>query len=318
MSRVLVTGATGFVGRHLVARLLELGHDVVGTSRTVPKEESGISWLPFDLENQDSISRQHLESVDCIFHLAAQVHVMRPGGVSDDSYERVNHIATRDLAARAAAAGVRRFVFLSTIKVNGERTDARPFRATDTPCPSDAYARSKLRAEQSLLEIADKSGMEAIVVRPPLIYGPGVRANFERLLALAHRGYPIPLGRVENRRSLLNVWNLVDWLILSQRHAAVVGKVWLVSDGIDVSTHKLVELMASGMGKRAHVVAIPLWLLRAAGLMFGRQAEVGRLVESLQLDIAETCAATGWTPPVSLEDGVARTAKWYAERARAQ
>lgn len=317
MGCVLVTGSTGFVGRHLVDALREQGHCVV---QAVRGRSSGPDQQPsicFDLNAPDSLSPSQLNGIDCIYHLAARVHVMHAGPGDEDLFRRLNVHATQVLARRAAAAGVKRFVYLSSIKVNGERTHGRPFTAHDQPSPEDAYGKSKLEAEQALLKIAADTGLEVVIVRPPLIYGPGVGANFRRLLALVERGWPLPFGSVRNKRSLVSIWNLISLLLVVRDSPDAPGKVWLVSDNDDLSTSDLVRYIGKALGRReARLMPAPVGLLRLLGAAAGRQAEVGRLLDSLQVDITETCAGLDWKPPMSAQEGIERTVQWFKESRR--
>lgn len=235
---------------------------------------------------------------------------MRAPKEMESQFELENAAATAVLAQTAAKAGVRRFVFVSSIKVNGERTLERPFTRDDVPAPQDGYARSKLNAERAVLEVAARSSLEAVIVRPPLIYGPGVGANFRRMMALVERGWPLPFGAIRNVRSLVSVWNLVDFLVHCARSPAA-GKVWLVSDGQDVSTPRLLELVAEGLGKRARLLPVPVAMLRALGSMTGQRAQLDRLTESLQVDISHTREQLGWQPPLDSQEAIRRTAAWF-------
>lgn len=313
---VLVTGATGFVGAGLLQRLHADGVTVVSTSRqplSAAARGNVQQHVQADLAADPRPLQPLLERAGAVVHLAAQVHILKPGAAQRDAYARNNADVTLALARAAAAAGVRRFVFVSTIKVNGEATDGTPYAATDTPDPCDEYGRSKLVAEQGLQRVAAETGLEVVVVRPPLVYGPQVRGNFRRMLALADAGWPLPLASVRNARSLISVWNLCDLLALAVRHPAAAGRVWLCSDGHDLSTPELFRLLAAGLGRRPRLFPCPPALLRAAGSLSGRRAEVERLCGSLQVDDGPARRELGWSPPMSLEDGLTRTCAWYRE-----
>jgi UDP-glucose 4-epimerase len=312
----LVTGATGFVGSHLLERLVHEGVAVVAAVRTPSARPlPGVQYATFDLEKPADWQLDCLRDVDCVFHLAARVHVMKQTAQDKERFRTVNVAATRALAEHAALAGVRRFVYLSSIKVNGERTERGAFTPSDLPAPQDDYGLSKWHAEQALHEIAANRQLSVAVVRPPLVYGPRVGANFRRLLAWVGRGVPLPFGTIDNRRSLVSVWNLVDLLLAVGKDDRARDRAWLVSDNDDTSTRRLVEIMGEAMGRKARLLSVPVPLLRGLGALTRRDAEVGRLVDSLQVDVSETCELLQWRAPVSLEDGVARTAKWFVEQA---
>jgi len=314
---VLVTGATGFVGRHLTAALRAAGLEVAVASRSA-QQEPGVESLPFDLSRPEGLRPEQLQGFDCVYHLAARVHAMRVSSDDEAQCRQLNAHATQVLAQTAATAGVRTFVYLSSIKVNGERTIDRPFTADDEPAPQDAYGRSKWQAEQALHEIHAKSGLGVVIVRPPLVYGPGVGANFRRMIALVESGVPLPFKSVDNRRSLVNVWNLSSLLLHVRSCERAVGRTWLVSDDDDVSTPRLMSLIGSALGKRrVRLFALPVAGLQALGLLAGRSAEVARLVESLQLDTSATQAALQWRPTAGVEEAVARTVAGFAGEQRA-
>jgi nucleoside-diphosphate-sugar epimerase len=230
----------------------------------------------------------------------------------DGEYHRINAAATRGLAAAAAHSGVRRFLFLSSIKVYGEGRD-RPFSADERPVPSDVYGRSKLAAEEFVREIGSGTAIQTVIVRPPLVYGPGVRANFLRLMEFVDRGIPLPLAAVNNSRSLVALDNLCDLLAHALEHPAAAGGTWLVSDGEDVSTPALIRRIAAAMHRRARLLNVPPILLRRVAMLLGRGADVARLCDSLTLDIAATRSVLGWDPPVSQQDAIGGTVRWYLE-----
>jgi nucleoside-diphosphate-sugar epimerase len=253
-----------------------------------------------------------LDGIETVFHLAARVHVMHERAENGVALFRETNLAgTERLAHAAAIAGVRRFIYLSSIKVNGERTVGHPFSESDAPTPQDPYAISKWEAEQALWRIAEQSGMEVVIIRPPLIYGPGVKANFLRLLGWLHRGIPLPLASVNNQRSLIFLDNLVDALISCASHANAVNQTFLVSDGQDVSSPEMIRMLAAAMGKSDRLWPVPLRALRALGWLTGRVKEVDRLVESLQVDSSKIRRELGWMPPFSMEEGFRKTVAWY-------
>ncbi len=310
--RVLITGATGFIGRELMlaARSFRLRSALrSGPMSEFPNEsvvvgeiDGGTDWM------------RALAGVDYIVHLAARVHVMSPTGADRVEFERTNVEGTETLAKAAARAGVKRFVFLSSIKVNGEMTCDRPFRADDLPRPADDYGRSKLEAERRLLRVDAESDMRVAIIRPPLVYGPGVRANFLRLLSWANSGAPLPLAAVKNMRSMVSVWNLCDLICSLLRSSDAKSGVYVVSDGKDISTPQLIRRLAAGLGRPARLFTVPVALLGAVAKALGRSAEFQRLCGSLTVDISATRSGLNWSPPVTLEQGLERTARWYLNR----
>ncbi|GAC1038906.1 SDR family oxidoreductase [Pseudomonas sp. No.117] len=302
--KILVTGATGFVGAALVRHLQAKGHPVVAAQRQAPAWESaaGVATVIRELA-ADTDWTAALAGVDTVIHLAARVHQLgeEPGATSDRRYDEVNRAATLKLARDASAAGVRRFIFVSSIKVNGDWTlPGQPFRAEDPPGPTDAYARSKAAAEQQLRALMTETGLEVVIVRPPLIYGPDVKANVARLLDALARGIPLPLGGVrENRRSLLALENLLDLLTLCIAAPQAAGAVLLASDDEDLSTAELLELLGEGLGRKARLIAIPPRWLEGGARLLGRAEVAQRLCGSLQVDIRPTKTLLGWQPPLS-------------------
>jgi nucleoside-diphosphate-sugar epimerase len=311
-STALITGSNGFVGRILCETLAQHGWKVVGVSRR-PEYKSGIPGVHdicLSFNTAPDRWREIMVSIGCVVHLAARVHQLGESAVRADSPYKVNVDGSRFVAEQAALAGVKRFVFLSSIKVNGEGEIGRPYTADDAPNPRDSYAQSKIDAERALVEICRDAGMELIVVRPPLVYGPGVRANFERLLKLAALGLPLPLLAIDNRRSLISVWNLASFIETTMRHPAA-QKVWLVSDGEDLSTPDLFARLARLMGNDPKLFKLsPIWLKRVAAII-GFGAEADRLCNSLQVDISPAHAGLNWAPPISVNEGLARTVEAY-------
>jgi UDP-glucose 4-epimerase len=309
--RVLVTGASGFVGRTLLTTAAPLQWRAAVRSEFA----SGLALdqvIVGDIDGQTDWSKS-LTGVDYVVHLAAHAHVMKPTPADRIEFERTNVLGTERLARAAVAAGVKRFVYLSSIKVNGESSGDRAFGADDVPQPQDDYARSKLEAERRLSAIEAASGMTVLIVRSPLVYGPGVRANFLRLLSLAHSGLPIPLASIDNVRSMVSVWNLCDLIYAMLRHERPMGGVFMVADGEDVSTAELVRRLARIMRRPARLFPVPTGMLRALAALAGRSAEMNRLCDSLAVDISQTRARLGWSPPLSLEAGLGRTVRWYMQ-----
>lgn len=305
---VLVTGATGFVGRALCAELAARGEAFRAASR---RPVPGCFAVGDISEDQDW--GPALQGVDRIVHLAARVHVMDDRAADSlAEFRRANVAGTLRLARQAADAGVRRFVFASSIKVNGESTaEGRPFTADDAPRPQDPYGVSKLEAEQGLLRLARETGMEVVVVRPPLVYGPGVQANFRSMLRWVRRGVPLPLGAVRNRRTLVALDNLVDLLILCLHHPAAANQVLLAGDGEDLSTPELLRRAGAALGTPARLVPVPPALLKFMAGLAGKQAVADRLCGSLQLDIGKTRTLLGWTPPVAIDEALRRAAREF-------
>jgi UDP-glucose 4-epimerase len=252
-----------------------------------------------------------LEGVTDVVHLAARAHITQE--TSSDAYaafRAVNTAGTLNLARKAAAAGVRRFVFLSSVKVNGEGSP-QAYRETDTPAPEDAYAVSKWEAEQGLWEISAETGMQIVILRIPLVYGPGVSANFLQLLQTVNKGWPLPLGGIANRRSLLYVGNLVDAMLVALEHPDAANKLYLLSDGQDVSTSQLVVLIAKALNKPPRLFAVPQGLLRMVASLMGKTNAVDRLFGSLILDSSKFRKELSWVPPFSMQQGLAETVQWF-------
>ncbi len=305
--KVLVTGANGFVGRALCPRLVELGHEVV----PVVRQPSSIAdeVIVHGAESWKAA----LKWCDCVIHLAARAHVMQDQERDPLLAFRANNVDTTiELAKRAVEAGVRRFVFMSTIKVNGEETDPGcSFSHDDAVDPKDPYAISKREAEQMLWQIAAKTGMEVVVIRPPLVYGPGDKGNFLRLMQAIDQRRPLPLGTIQNQRSLVYLGNLVDAIRLCIAHPKAAGKTFLVSDGDDVSTPQLVRRVAAALGRRPFLLPVPVSWMRWAGRLFGKQAAVDRLLGSLCVDSSLLREELGWTPLYTMRAGLEATAQWY-------
>jgi nucleoside-diphosphate-sugar epimerase len=312
MKRVLVTGATGFVGGELCALLAAKGYLVRAVVRPGKRGPvSAAESVTVDEIGPDTDFAAALKGVDVVYHLAAIAHILNPTPANLGRYHVVNALGTRQLVEQAAKSGVKRFVYLSSVKVNGEATHERPFNEGDTPNPSDEYGKSKLAGEQYVLAVGQQGPMETVVVRPPLVYGPGVRANFLRLIWLADRGWPLPLGSVSNARSLVSIWNLTDFLATLAEHPSAAGRVWMVSDGEDLSTPELLTAMGSALKRRIGLVPFPIPALRAIAGALGKGGEFSRLCGSLVVDISSTRRMLGWSPPLTVKESIARTAAWY-------
>jgi nucleoside-diphosphate-sugar epimerase len=319
--RVLITGANGFIGEALCARFFQENHSVRKTIRSLctakqpARQDHGFvlsdCFVSGDI-GPDTDWAAALREVDAVIHLAARVHVTRDTTADAlGEFIKVNVSGTKKLAVAAAQADVKRFVYLSSAKVNGESTAHLAFSEHDTPAPEDAYAISKLEAEQTLQKLADETGLEVVIIRPPLVYGPQVRANFLTLLKLVDRGVPLPFASVANQRSLLYVGNLVDAIIRCIEHPAAVGQTFLVSDGEDVSTPELIKRLAATLGRPARLIPLPTLLLNLAGRILGKADEISRLAGSLQVDSSRIRQVLDWAPPFSMKQGLAETAAWY-------
>ena len=303
-----MTGASGFVGQALCAELLRHGYFVRGAVRQV-EGRAALQGEPVVVGaiNAATDWTAALGGCDVVVHLAARVHVMDDKAVDPlAEFRETNTEGTLNLVRQAAQAGVKRFVFISSIKVNGEGRDAA-YLESDTPAPADPYAISKWEAEQGLQGIAADTGLEVVVLRPPLVYGPGVKANFLRLMQLVQKGWPLPLGAIRNRRSLLYLGNFVDAIRLCAEHPAAAGQTFLLDDGEPVSTRVLIRAVAQAMGRPARLFAVPARLLELAGALLGKRAAVDRLTGSLWVDSSPIRVRLGWTPPFSMTEGLAAT-----------
>ncbi len=311
---ILVTGASGFVGSALLRRLAMAGKDVKaayrnGKGHPPPGVQTVFAGDLGPVQDWGAA----LESVEVVVHTAARVHVMRDTAADPlEEFRRTNVAGTLNLARQAAAAGVRRFVFISSVKVNGESTlPGRPFTERDAPAPQDAYGLSKLEAEHGLRAIAQETGMELVVIRPPLVYGPGVRANFRALMRAVARGLPLPLAAVDNRRSLVGLDNLVDFIVTCIDHPSAAHEIFLVSDGEDLSTPGLIRGLAQAMGRSPRLFRMPLWMLWIPATLFGRRASLERVCGNLQVDITKARTILGWHPPVPVSEGLAQVVRHH-------
>ena len=286
---LLITGGTGFVGQALVRRLGDQ------SMRLATRSDFG-DW---DVA---------LSGVSTVIHLAARVHVVQTKGVDPlTEFRAVNVDATVKLAREALRAGVRRFVFISSVKVNGEYTAAgRACTEDDPPVPADAYGQSKHEAEQALRALAQASAMELVIIRPPLVYGPGVRANFAALMHVVQNGWPLPLGAIHNRRSLVGIDNLVDFIAICTNHPQAANQTFLVSDGHDLSTTELVRALARAADVSVRLVPVPAWVLRGSATLLGKGGAAQRLCGNLQVDVSKARRVLGWVPPVSVDEGLRR------------
>jgi nucleoside-diphosphate-sugar epimerase len=307
--KVFVTGANGFVGGEVLQRLnLMSGLQVVGSVRRA----AGLTGTKVvemgDLTAQTDWSLT-LAGADAIVHLAARVHVMHDTAADLlTAFRAVNVDGTLKLARQAAVAGVKRFVFISSVKVNGEFTPSgRAFTESDAPNPQDAYGQSKHEAEQGLRQLSADTGMEVVVIRPPVVYGTGAKANFAALMRAVQRGWPLPLGAVHNQRSFVALDNLVDFIVTCITHPQATNQTFLVSDGQDLSTTELVRGMAQAAGVPARLLPVPVWALQAGATLLGKGDAVQRLCGNLQVDISKARSLLGWVPPLSVEEGLRRS-----------
>lgn len=257
--------------------------------------------------------RQVLDGIDCVIHAAGLAHVWPIGEADWGDYFRTNTLASENLAWAAADNGVRRFVYVSSVKVNGEATKGTAFRASDEPAPQDVYGLSKWLGERAVLRIAGRTRLQAVIIRPPLVYGPGVRGNFLRLMRLIDAGFPLPVASISNVRSLVSVWNLCDLLIHVLESRPRPDGVWMVSDGEDLSTPELIRRLARAMKRRPRLIGMPPGALLGCARLLGRREEYVRLCGSLAVDAGETRRRLEWQPPISVDEGMERTAAWYAE-----
>lgn len=304
---ILVTGGTGFVGAALLRQLLRDGVETATSVRgSVTAAIKDVQYHRLDGMSSITDWSAALEGVSAVVHCAARVHVMKDSANDPlKAYREVNVEGTLNLARQAARIGVRRFVFVSSIKVNGEHTLlGHALSADDEPAPVDPYGLSKLEAEQGLLQLAAQTGMEVVIVRPPLVYGPGVKANFASMMRWVSRGVPLPLGRIHNARSMVALDNLVDLLVTCLKHPAAAGQTFLVSDGDDVSTTELLRRTARAMGKRALLLPVPASWLEMVAALLGKRAMAQRLCGSLQVNIDKTRSVLGWEPPLTLDQGL--------------
>ena len=311
VAKILITGANGFVGRVVCETLRLRHHEIVPTTRArVQPSDVPIGDLSLKTDWGNA-----LNGCDAVIHLAARVHVMtesKSGSLA--AFRLINVDATLNLARQAIDAGVRRFVYVSSIKVNGESTSANPFSPFVVPDPLDAYGISKYEAEIALRDLAQQTGLELVIVRPPLVYGPGVRANFLRLLQFVHAGLPLPLSAIRNKRSMVAVENLADLLIVCCVHPAAAGNTLCVSDDADLSTPDLLRMLAKAMGKPARLFSLPASVVSFIATLAGRSQEASRLLDSLQVDITSTKSLLGWHPVISVQDAIDKTVADFLAR----
>lgn len=310
MKKILVTGASGFVGQFLCKTLSKSGRSVLGAVRTSNSNliDHNIKYISVGDISHKKNWKDHLFDVNCIIHCAGRAHQMNDNNV--DAYRLINLEGTKRLAEQAAEAGVKRLIFLSSIKVNGESTDQinfnKKFFYKDIPDPQDPYAISKLEAERALWQISSRTGLEVVVVRLPLVYGYGAKGNMARLIKLVKSRVLFPLSIVKNKRSMIGIDNLVDLLIRCIDHVDASGKTFLVSDDNDLSTPQLIKLIALSMKKKVYFFPLPIFLLKIIFSIIGKRQEINRLIGSLSIDINYVRETLNWTPPISAEEGIRR------------
>lgn len=314
MSHVLVTGANGLVGIALCRALRNAGHIATGLVRRATQPDCGLNeWIDPrpDFVGIDASWRAESQ-IDCVVHLAARVHVLNDTTANPDAaFHATNVDGALRIAQAARRRGVRRFVFVSSIKALAESDAGLPLREDDPPLPKDAYGRSKLAAEKVLQSFGKASGMEMVIVRPPLIYGPRVRANFLNLMDGVWKGMPLPLGLIDARRSLVYVENFADALVCCAADPRAVNQCFHVADAEALTVAELVRSLGRHLQRPARLLPVPSGLLRAAGRLTGRSSQIDRLVGSLQLDTTHIRTTLGWQPPYSVDEGLAATACWY-------
>lgn len=309
---ILVTGANGFIGTRLCACLLERGETVRAVVRRSEADiPCGAEKVVLGTIGPKTQWVNVLEGIKVVVHLAARVHVERDIVADSIAAFRLENVdATLSLARQAVKSGVRRFIFLSSVKVNGEETPlGRPFTEGDHPAPQDAYAISKWEAEEGLRKLAAETGMEVVVIRPPLVYGAGVKANFYTMMRWLHCGIPLPLGAIRNQRSFVSLDNLSDLIMVSLRHPAAANQTFLVSDGEDFSTPELLQRVAGKLGISVWLMPIPVWMLKVGAFFVGKQATVQRLSGSLQVDITKACSLMEWSPPQNVDEALLKVAR---------
>lgn len=301
---ILLTGAGGFIGRRLAERLVQDKHNVklVVRSKTERAHEVVVDDLS-TFSGWDKI----LGGIDVVIHLAGRAHILNDRADNPlEAFRKINTEATISLARSAAAAGVKRFIFISSIGVNGNVSGTRPFSVHDVPCPHSPYAHSKYEAELALKTISESTGLQTVIIRPPLVHGPGAPGNFQKMVQWLERGVPLPFGAITgNRRSMVGLDNLVDLIVTCLEHPRAANETFLVSDGVDVSTADLLQRLGRGLGVDPSLLPVPVAVLRLVARMTGRSDLAQRLLDSLQVNIEHTCKTLDWKPPYSVEEGFA-------------
>lgn len=313
---ILVTGANGFVGRALCDTLIKQGYTVLAAVRNADRISTFPRQVTIGEITANTQWTEALSNVYAVIHLAARVHVMHETAIDAlTAYRKVNVEGTLNLAKTAVKTDVKRFIFISSIKVNGEGTILdHPYTPEDLPTPTDAYSISKLEAEIALQQLAKDTGLEVVIIRPPLIYGPGVKANFKNMLNILNKSLPLPLGAINNKRSLVALDNLLDLISCCIDHPAAANQTFLVSDNEDISTSELLKRLSVALGKKAILIPIPNVLLQSVANLLGKKAFAQRLCGSLQVDISKTRQLLNWTPPLTLDKALAKTALFYKHK----
>ncbi len=313
MEKILVTGANGFVGRQLCRTLSQKGFLVKAAIRqTAIAPAEAMHYVPVGDIGPDTDWTEALRGVDLVVHLAGRAH-MRRDRASDSmaEYERTNTLGTMRLAQMAAAAHVKRLLFLSSVKVNGEETHDQPFVETDRPAPRDFYAVSKWRAEEGLLHLHQQGKLSVVIIRPPLVYGPGVRANFLQLIRLVDFGLPLPLGTIKNKRSLVGLRNLIDFIMICLHNPSAAGEIFLVSDAEDLSTPDLVQRIGGFLGRPTYLIPVPYQFMSIMARIMGKNDAFHKLCHSLQVNVEKSRNVLHWNPSFSVNAELDQTIKWY-------
>lgn len=315
---LLVSGANGFIGKQLCAELSRQGQSVRAAVRLARPGNllENVATVSIGEINGETDWTDALHGVKVVIHLAARVHVMKTNASSRlDELHKVNIDGAWNLARQAHDAGVQRFIFISSIKVNGESTPfGQPYTTEHQPAPIDPYGISKCEAEDALRQLADETGMELVIIRPPLVYGPGVKANFHSMMYWLNKGIPLPLGSIQNKRSFVALDNLIDLIITCIDHPAAANQTFLAGDGEDLSTTELLQRLGKALGKPARLFSMPIWALTVGATVLGRRDMAQRLCNSLQVDISKACDLLGWQPPVSVDDALKKTAAAFLQK----
>ena len=317
MTKICVTGATGFIGSKLSLKLSQLSYDVLAPVRNLSSNSlslnQNLKYIKVEKEGSSLNYSKILKQVDTVIHCAARTHVVKEVEKSPQiAYQKINVEETLNLATQAASFGVKRFIFLSSIKVNGEKTlRSESFKHNDIAMPEDAYGVSKLEAEKVLRELSDRTGLEIVIIRAPLVYGEGVKGNFLRLLNLTNKKIPLPFARINNIRSLVGLDNLIDLIICCIDHPKAAGQIFLISDNESISTPELIKRIGAAMGKSTRLFPVPLSIFKLLGRLMGKSYEVDKLLGSLMVDTSHTRQILGWKPILSLDDGLNKTVQWY-------